>query len=274
MSAYVTCQVFGAVVDGAMGAWRPRALDEVQNDIEVECVCTGVGGVISPLLANVYLHEVLDKWFVQVVRPRLRGRAELIRYADDAVVVCACEDDASRVMEVLPKRFGKYGLTLHPEKTRVVRFDRPRPGKDGTDDPGRPGQPSGHSFDFLGFTHYWARSRRGTLVVKKRTAKGRLSRALRRINEWCRDNRHQALSEQSRQLGLKLKGHYGYYGVTGNWESLESFYREALSRWRRWLSRRSQRGYVTWESFRRLLARYALPKPRITRRANPLTANP
>ena len=162
------------------------------------------GGVISPLLANVYLHEVLDTWFEGTVKPRLRGRAFLIRYADDAVMVFEKKGDAGRVLEVLPKRFGKYGLALHPEKTRLVAFQQPRRGVDPDD-----GDGSGpDSFDLLGFTHYWGRSRKGNWVVKCKTAKGRLSRALQRISEWCRLHRHRPVIEQWKMLSSKLRGHY------------------------------------------------------------------
>jgi len=198
------------------------------------------GGVISPLLANVYLHEVLDDWFEKQVRPRLAGRAVLIRYADDAVIAFSSEADARRVMDVLPKRFGKYGLTLHPEKTRLVPFRRP-PSSSG----GKPGDRPG-TFDLLGFTHYWGRSYRGFLVIKRQTARSRLRRALDQATLWCRANRHQPVIEQHRNLNLKLRGHYGYYGITGNFRSLKGFRNEVSRVWRRWLDRRSQRAWMTW----------------------------
>jgi group II intron reverse transcriptase/maturase len=173
---------------------------------------TPQGGVISPLLANIYLHEVLDEWFERDVKPRLRGRAFLVRYADDAVMVFSREDDARRVLNVLPERFGKYGLTLHPDKTRLVEFQRPdrRPPADGGGS-GRPG-----TFDLLGFTHFWGLSRKGKWVVMRKTAKDRLSRALTRVNEWCRRNRHRPVGEQWRALSQKLRGHFGYFGIIGN----------------------------------------------------------
>ena len=166
------------------------------------------GGVISPLLANVYLHEVLDVWFEKEVRPRLRGKATLIRYADDLAIVFSDEMDARRVMEVLPKRFGKYGLTLHPDKTRLIPFRPPagRKAHGGDSNAVGPG-----SFDLLGFTHFWGRSRRGFWVIKRKTAKGRFGRALKRIAEWCRKVRHLPIPEQHEGLRRKLQGHYGYY---------------------------------------------------------------
>ena len=217
---------------------------------------TPQGGVISPLLANVYLHEVLDVWFERVVKPRLKGRAFLIRYADDFVIGLSDEEDARRVMDVLPKRFGRYGLALHPEKTRLVRFHRPpsRPMPPGTGGGEGPG-----SFDLLGFTHHWARSQRGNWVVKRQTAKARFTRALKAVSEWCRTHRHSPLQEQQRMLGLKLRGHCAYYGITGNAQSLGRFRYEMIMVWWKWLCRRSQRGRITSEVFLRLLSRYPIP---------------
>lgn len=220
---------------------------------------TPQGGVISPLLANVYLHEVVDRWFEEVVRPRLQGRASLIRYADDMVFVFASERDARRVVEVLPKRFERFGLRLHPEKTRLLDFRRPC-GKDRS--PRVPG-----SFDFLGFTHYWGRSRRGNHVIQRKTATKRLSRALTSLREWCRKNRHRPVEWQQQKLRQKLQGHYAYYGITGNFRSLGSLYWEAHRIWRYWLNRRSQRARMVWEKFNLLLKRHPLPRPRIVHTA-------
>lgn len=219
---------------------------------------TPQGGVISPLLANVYLHVVLDEWFVREVRPRLKGRAVLVRYADDFVFVFARKDDAERVREVLPKRFGKYGLELHPDKTRLVPFRRPDRDDDDSDGPG--------TFDLLGFTHHWGLSRKGHWVVKKRTAKDRFSRTLRRIAEWCRVHRHDDVEVQHRALVRKLRGHYAYYGVTSNNDALARIWYETTAIWRKWLSRRSQKAFVSWDKMLRLLERYPLPAPRIVHR--------
>jgi group II intron reverse transcriptase/maturase len=218
---------------------------------------TPQGGVVSPLLANVYLHKVLDEWFVKEVRPRLAGRAVLVRYADDFVIACSLESDARRVMGVTPKRFGKYGLTLHPEKTRLVRFQRPS-----SADGYKRGNRSG-SFDLLGFTHYWGKSRRGHPVIKRRTARNRLRRALTAIAFWCRAHRHLPVGEQQRSLNLKLRGHYGYYGITGNFRALKRFMNGAKATWRMWLNRRSQRAGMDWSKLDRLLKRYPLLGPRV-----------
>lgn len=219
---------------------------------------TPQGGVISPLLANIYLHEVLDQWFETEIKPRLEGEAFLIRYADDFVIVFSRQDEARRVLAALPKRFAKYGLKLHPEKTRLVQFRRPpyRPRGKSSQPTERPG-----SFDLLGFTHYWGVSRRGYWTVKRKTAKDRLQRALRRIARWCREHRHDPVAEQHWMLGLKLRGHYGYYGITGNAACLQSCCHEVERIWRRWLCRRSRKARLPWDAFQRLLQRYPLPRP-------------
>jgi group II intron reverse transcriptase/maturase len=216
------------------------------------------GGVVSPILANIYLHEVLDEWFERDVKPRLNGRAHLVRYADDAVFVFSREDDARRVMAVLSKRFEKYGLTLHPEKTRLVEFRRPDRGHPTGGDGDGPG-----SFDLLGFTHYWGMSRKGRWVVMRRTASARFTRALKRVASWCRLNRHHEVKQQWRTLAQKLRGHFGYYGITGNSDALNRFRTEVTRVWRKWLDRRSQRARMTWDRMTKLLERYPLPPARI-----------
>jgi group II intron reverse transcriptase/maturase len=217
---------------------------------------TPQGGVISPLLANIYLHAVIDEWFVKDVAPRMKGPAHLIRYADDFVMILKREDDARRVFEVLPKRLAKYGLTIHPDKTRLVEFQRPKPSDDG----GGPG-----TFDLLGFTHHWGVSRNGKWVVKRRTARDRLSRALKKVAEWCRMHRHDPVRQQHAALSKKLQGHYAYYGVTFNSYALSSFFFRVKAVWQKWLRRRSRR-YFTWIDMRALLERHPLPKPRIVHR--------
>jgi group II intron reverse transcriptase/maturase len=218
------------------------------------------GGVISPLLANIYLHYVLDEWWLREVQPRLKGRAFLIRYADDFVIGFEYEEDAVRVREVLPKRFGKYGLTLHPDKTRLVPFARPgkREVQGGPEPKDRPG-----TFDFLGFTHYWGKSRKGKDVVSRRTAASRIRRFAGAIAEWCRGNRHQPIKQQHQTLSQKLQGHYGYYGLTGNYAGLDRVKRIVAGIWGKWLSRRSWRGYLSWSRLGELLERLPLPAPRV-----------
>lgn len=217
------------------------------------------GGVISPLLANVFLHYVLDVWFRQEVQPRLRGRAHLIRYADDFVILFRHEADARRVLEVLSKRFGKYGLALHPDKTRLIPFRRPPYAADDKVTRGdRPG-----TFDLLGFTHYWGRTRRGGWAVMRQTSSKRLSRAVRSIAQWCRANRHRPISEQHAELSQKVRGHYAYYGITGNMRMLSWFLVAVHRAWRKWLNRRNRQREMLWVRFNRLLRRFRLPPPRI-----------
>lgn len=208
------------------------------------------GGVISPMLANIYLHEALDVWFEKEVKPRLRGRAFLVRYADDFVMGFAQEEDARRVLEVLPKRFERFGLTIHPDKTRLVEFQKPKEPRDPNGGPG--------NFDFLGFTHHWGKSKNGNWVVKRKTAKGRMTRALKAIGEWMRKHRHLPVREQWRKINQKLVGHYRYYGITGNSKALSRFRHEATRRWRGWLNRRSQRARMNWERMNLLLERLPL----------------
>ena len=238
---------------------EPRARDHC---CKTERIRNIVGGVIAPLLANIFLHYVLDVWFEQEVKPRLKGHAYLIRYADDFVIGFANERDARRVLEVLPKRMAKYGLTLHPDKTRLVPFQRPsaQPPRGSSGGPG----PQPGTFDLLGFCHYWGRSWRGYWVVKRKTMPSRFGRALRKIAQWCRASRHQPIPEQHRILSLKVLGHYGYFGITGNFEALHRF-RDAVRRvWRRWLSRRSgDYGAMAWTHFAAVWQCYPLPPARV-----------
>lgn len=259
LRGFLDQRVRDGVLRRTIDKWLKAGVMEAGN-LSHPTTGTPQGGVVSPILSNIYLHKVLDEWFEEEVKPRLRGAAFLIRFADDFVLVFQLEADARRVLEVLPKRFDKYGLHLHPDKTRLLRFERPRPDEE-------PRQKQLHeeprSFDFLGFTHYWEKSRRGYWVVKRKTASDRITRSLRRLNLWCQENRHKPMAWQHGQLLAKLRGHYGYYGITGNSKSLGSFYHWAKRTWRKWLSRRSRTSNLNWERFNLLLKRYPLPTPRI-----------
>ncbi len=255
-------RVRDGVILRLIGKWlNAGVLDEGVLTIPDEG--TPQGGVISPLLANIFLHYVLDEWFAKDVRPRLKGKAFLIRYADDFVIGVAREDDARRIMEVLPKRMSKYGLTVHPEKTRLVRFQPPQ-AADSESEGRERHEPT--TFDFLGFTHYWGRSRRGAWVVKRKTAKGRFKRALAALSEWCRSYMHLSIKEQHQTLTSKLRGHYGYYGITGNFASLHRFREAARRIWRQRLARRSRGRPISWDQFQRLSKRYGLPPARVVHR--------
>jgi group II intron reverse transcriptase/maturase len=216
---------------------------------------TPQGGVISPLLSNIFLHYVLDEWFVKEVQPRIKGRCFLLRFADDFIIGFELEEDARRVMDVLPKRLGRFGLALHPEKTKIVKFRKPKAGKKSDNENG--------TFDFLGFTHYWARSLRGYWIIKRKTMGKRLRRTIRALWEWCRNNRHTPLLEQYRKLCSKLRGHYQYYGIRCNYQMLEVVFEKAKRAWRYWLSRRSHKGNISWEKFEVIKKNLPLPRPRI-----------
>jgi group II intron reverse transcriptase/maturase len=250
-------RVRDGVLTRLIGKWLKAGVME-EGMVRHPDTGTPQGGVISPLLANVYLHEALDVWWERDVRPRLRGRAALVRYADDFVMVFETEEDARRVAEVLPKRFEKYGLRLHPDKTRLIRFERPDSGPPPDGDRGGPS-----SFDLLGFTHFWAKSRKGNWVVKRKTAKDRVSRTLRRISMWCRLNRHMPIKEQHAAIARKLRGHDAYFGITGNAYALVSLRQWVRRIWRKWLNRRSWKTKMTWPYMNRLLAVFPLPPARV-----------
>lgn len=260
LRAFLDRRVRDGVIRKAIDKWLKAGVME-EGQLRYEELGTPQGGVISPMLANIYLHEVLDCWFGKEVLPRLSGEAFLIRYCDDFVIVFSTREDAMRVMGVLPKRLGRYGLTLHPDKTRLVSF-RCHRGH-------RPG-----AFDFLGFTHYWGKSRKGIPVIKRKTARDRFTRSLRSIAQWCRQNRHVPVRDQWRMLTLKLRGHFNYYGVTGNADALERFLHEMKRVWRKWLDRRSQRARMTWDRFLALCKRYPLPKPLVVHSVYRLAASP
>lgn len=256
LRAFLDLRVRDGVIRRVIGKWLNAGVME-QRVVWYPEEGTPQGGVISPLLSNVYLHEVLDQWFEREVKPRLKGRAFLVRYADDAVLGFECEADARRVMKVLPQRFGRHGLTLHPEKTRLIDFRSPD-----RREPPAPGDDR-HSFTMLGFTHFWARSRKGRWTIKRKTAAERFTRSLRAVWQWCRANRHRPVGEQQRALTRKLRGHYAYYGITGNFPALGRFSWQVGRAWRYWLNRRSQRAKMPWDRFNRLLQRYPLPPPQV-----------
>jgi RNA-directed DNA polymerase len=248
---------------------RGRIADETLMRLVGKCLHVGVldgerylesdegtaqGSSLSPLLGNVYLHHVLDVWYEQEIRPELKGRSALVRYADDFVLCFELADDAQRVWDVLEKRFATFGLTLHPKKTRSFRF---RPPLDGA------GKGSA-TFDFLGFTVHWQQTRTaGVWRVAWRTRGTRLRRAINAATEWCRRHRHLPVEEQRLALARKLNGHYNYFGVNGNVDALGRLLFAVKVAWRKWLDRRSQRARMTWKRFDEVLRAHPLPQPSV-----------
>jgi RNA-directed DNA polymerase len=218
---------------------------------------TAQGSIISPLLGNVYLHHALDQWFEREVHPRLRGHARLIRYADDFVIGFTRKEDAERVLAVLGKRMAAFGLTLHPDKTRIIPFARPRRTDKGA------GASAPGIFDFLGFTIHWRVSRKGNWVPGMKTRRASIRKILLRVGAWCRRHRHRPRAEQHAALTRKLQGHYKYFGVNGNIRCLKQVLHRVKSLWFKWLQRRGQRKPLRWERFNAYLALFPLPEPRI-----------
>ncbi len=257
LGALLDRRVRDGVIRRLIGKWLHAGVLE-RGQLTYPKDGTPQGGVISPLLANIYLHDVLDCWYVENVKPRLKGRALLVRYADDFILGFEKREDAEKVYRVLFRRFEKYGLRLHEEKTRLVPFGHSAD----ADQPPGSGGPSG-TFDFLGFTHYWGKSRRGMWVIRRQTSRKRFGRSLKAIGQWCRENRHEPLRVQVEVLGRKLKGHFGYYGITGNFEALARYRWEVIRVWRKWLARRGDPHGMTWERMNRLLAFFYLPEARV-----------
>jgi RNA-directed DNA polymerase len=247
-------KVTDGVVRKLIDKWLKAGISE-NGEIHYQIHGTAQGGVGSPLLANIYLHYVLDEWYVNVVKPRMNGRSSVTRYCDDLVMVFENYKDCMRVYKVLGKRLEKFGLKLHPDKTRIVDFRFKRPTNSNSKSDG--------TFKFLGFLHLWRKSRNGKFVVHQRTAKDRLAKAIGSIKEFCRANRHKPLPEQHHKLSKKLQGHYAYFGITGNHKSLRCIEHQTERIWRKWLSRRSRKSKISWDEFKRVLIRCPLPKPRV-----------
>lgn len=218
------------------------------------------GGVISPCLSNIFLHHVLDEWFENEVKPRLKGKSTIVRFADDAVMAFADFRDAKRVLDVLGKRLAQYELTLHPDKTRLVDFRSYR--SDGKTHP----ETDGTTFTFLGFCHVWGKSRKGKNVVRQVTAKKRYARALLAVTDWCRTNRHKSIRDQHHHLTAMMRGHYAYYGISGNFRRLRWYAHKVVRIWQRWLSRRDRGSWFHWNRFNELIKRHPLPAARIVHR--------
>ena len=233
--------------------WLKAGILEPEGYVKHPVTGTPQGGIVSPILSNVYLHVVLDEWFAEVVKPRLKGRAILCRYADDWVCAFQYRDDARRFYDVLPKRLARYELQVEPSKTQIVRFSRFHPSRK-----------RGRTFTFLGFEFYWFKDRKGIPRAMRRTAPAKQRIALRRMKAWLKAARHLPKRKFFRTLKQKLVGHYNYYYVRGNSRQVWSFYRTVMEYTKKWLNRRSQRKSYTWEKFKRILAYRGIPKPRLT----------
>jgi RNA-directed DNA polymerase len=247
------------VVDGSLQRLIGKCLHvgvlDGETFVEPE-LGTAQGSVLSPLLGNVYLHYVLDLWFKTEVTPRLQGKATLIRYCDDFLIGFEREDDARRVMAVLGKRLGRFGLALHPDKTRLLLFRRPPRTQQSGKSPA--------TFDFVGFTFYWRRTRTGHWRMWCKTRRASLRRAKTSIYDWCRRHRHLSIEEQHAALNRRVRGHFNYFGVSGNYPSLMRLVEATKRAWYKWLRRRSQRARLNWERFTDMLRWWPLPRPRIT----------
>jgi len=232
--------------------WLKAGILETDGTITDPDTGTPQGGIVSPVLANVYLHYALDLWFEKVVKPRCQGRAAICRYADDWVCAFQLRDDAQRFYQVLPKRLGKFRLETAPEKTKIVQFSRFKPGMD-------------RRFTFLGFEFYWNKDRQGVPRVMRRTSRKKFQGASNRIVAWIKSNRHLPGGGFYKGLNARLIGHYNYYGVKGNSLSLKLFFTIALKAAFKWLNRRGgKRKSFTWDRFNQILERVRVARPRIT----------
>jgi group II intron reverse transcriptase/maturase len=233
--------------------WLKAGILEPDGYIKHPVTGTPQGGIVSPILSNLYLHVVLDEWFQDVVKPRLKGRAIMCRYADDWVCAFQYRDDARRFYNVLPQRLGRFELQLEPSKTKIVRFSRFHPSRK-----------RGRTFTFLGFEFYWYKDRKGIARAKRRTAPSKQRTALQRMKAWLKASRHLPKKQFFDTLKRKLIGHYNYYYVHGNARSVWSYYGRVIEYAKKWLNRRSQRNSYTWEKFKRILEYTKIPKPRPT----------
>jgi len=265
LQEFVSQRIRDGVIRCLIGKWLNAGVMEDGN-IMYSDEGTPQGGVISPLLANIYLHYVLDEWFELTVKPLMQGKSRLIRFADDFVIVFQKKHDADRVMDVIPKRFEKYGLTVHPEKTKLVDFRAPnhheRCREENRND-NRKGGRKPETFDLLGFTHFWGKTRKGGWAVQRKTMRSRFARSTQSIRQWCRKNMHKPVREQWEKLKEKVNGHYAYYGITGNSRAIREFLYQVHRQWKYWLNRRNREHSMTWKKFNLLLARYPLPSPKI-----------
>jgi RNA-directed DNA polymerase len=219
---------------------------------------TPQGGNLSPMLSNVFLHYVLDLWFEKRLKRQVRGMCFLVRYADDFVCMVQYQDDAQYIVQALSERFAQFDLVLHPEKTRIISFGRYERQN------AQQQQRRANTFDFLGFTHYCDRSRKGKFIVGRQTSRKKFRKKCQELNDWLQRMRNaRSVKEWWPLLKAKLTGHYQYYGISGNMRLISRFYHLTVRLALKWLNRRSQRKSFYWATFQNYLEHYPLPKPRI-----------
>lgn len=247
----VANRIRDGVITRLIGKWLKAGIWEAGH-VTYPDAGSPQGGVISPMLSNIYLHEVLDTWFEQQIQPKLNGKAELIRFADDFVIICKERTDAEALLKLTQQRFESYGLKIHPEKTRIADFR----------DPYKTGKQA-ETFDFLGFTHYWGRTKRGGWAVKSKTSAKKFRASVQKIGKWCKRHRHMKVQSQHRELCAKVRGHYAYYGIRGNFEDLKRFQRAVRRKWHHWLVRRSRERHNKAAIWTLIDEHLPLPPPRI-----------
>jgi len=247
---FIACRVNDGVINKMIDKWLKAGILE-DGELSYPTEGTPQGGIISPLLSNIYLHYVLDEWFTGQIQPLLKGHSFLVRYADDFIIGFSDEQEAVRVKEVLSKRFEKYGLNLHPDKTKLIDLEN----ESGKGERG---------FDFLGFTHYKGIGRKGTPVVKRKTSKKKLTKSITQTEKWIKENRHRRFKELMTELNVKMRGHYNYYGITFNNRGITCFYIQIRRRLHKWLNRRGGKTIWIWEKLVTLIEKwYPLLRPKL-----------
>jgi group II intron reverse transcriptase/maturase len=250
MREFLAHRVNDGIIRKMIDKWMKAGVFK-DGEISYPEMGTPQGGSISPLLSNIYLHYVLDEWFVAEIQPRLKGKSFMVRFADDFVIGFSNMEDAKKVMEVLPKRFGRYNLKLHPEKTKLLDMES---------EPVR----GNRSFDFLGFTHYMGKSLKGFPILKRKTSKKKFTKSMTKITDWIKKNRHMKLSKMIDAINVRLRGHYNYYGITFNSRAISRYFREVSKVLLKWINRRGGKKAWNWERYKLLISQWKiLLKPRI-----------
>jgi len=218
---------------------------------------TPQGGVLSPMLANIFLHYVLDLWFERIEKERINGYTEIVRYADDFIITAQTKQQALQILQDLKERLKKFSLELSKEKTRIIEF-----GRFAQENSRNRGKRKPDTFDFLGLTHYCSKSRKGNFLLKVKTSCKKMNNRIKELNQWLKSIRNRAkIKVIWKLLSAKLQGHYNYYGISGNSRSIQTYYYQVIRLTFKWLNRRSQKQSFNWWEFMEYLTRYPLPKP-------------